>query len=83
MSLYLPILNNHGILYQVYRKIKLKQEDKDFINELKEYWICDTVLKNNNEFYFCRKIEDIEFEEINNEQLIEQNNEEPRPENEL
>jgi len=79
----MQMLNNNGTLCQVYRKVKFKREDKDFINELKEYWMCDTVLKNNDEFYFCRKVEDIEFEEINNEQLIEQNNEEPRPENEL
>jgi hypothetical protein len=81
--MYPQVLNNNGILHQVYRKVKLKQEDKNFINELKEYWHCDTVLKNNDEFYFCRKIDDIEFEEINNEQLIENENEKPRSENEL
>ena len=77
------ILNNNGTLCLVYRKIKFKQEDKDFINELKEYWHCDTVLRNNDEFYFCRKVDDIEFEEINNEQLIKNENEEPRSENEF
>jgi len=80
------ILNNNGTLCLVYRKVKLKHEDKDFINELKEYWMCDTVLKNNGDFYFCRKVDDIEFEDIKEEQtelIIEEKNEQQRIENEL
>lgn len=77
------IINNNGTLYVPFRKVKFKQEDKEILDGLKELWMCDTVLKNENEYWFCRKIDEIEFEEITNEQLIEQNNEESRIENEL
>jgi hypothetical protein len=31
---------------------------------LKEFWHCDTVLKKDGVFYFCREIEDVEFETL-------------------
>ena len=31
---------------------------------LKEYFLCDTLLRKQGRLYFCRLIEDIEYEEI-------------------
>jgi len=59
------MFNKDGILYLPFRKLTFKKEDKKIIEELKEIWLCDTVLRDNNDFYFCRKVEDIEFEPIN------------------
>jgi hypothetical protein len=59
------MFNKDGILYIPFRKLTFKKEDKDVIEGLKELWMCDTVLKDNNDFYFCRKVDDIEFEPIN------------------
>jgi hypothetical protein len=59
------MFNKDGILYLPFRKLTFKKEDKKIIEELKEIWLCDTVLRDNNDFYFCRKVEDIDFEPIN------------------
>jgi hypothetical protein len=34
------------------------------ISDLKLLWHCDTVLKKNGMLYFCRAIENIEYEEL-------------------
>jgi hypothetical protein len=31
---------------------------------LKEFWHCDSVLKKENVYYFCREIQDIEYEAV-------------------
>ena len=31
---------------------------------LKEHWHCDSVLRKDGVLYFCREIEDVEFENI-------------------
>ena len=33
--------------------------------DLKEYFLCDTLLRKQGLLYFCRLIEEIEYEEIN------------------
>ena len=60
------IINANGNLYQLIRKIKenrLKNLDTEI---LKEYFYCDTVLRKQGKLYFCRLIEEIEYEEITN-----------------
>jgi hypothetical protein len=59
------ILNNNGTLYILFRKIVFTKDGKEIIEGLKLAWMCDTVLKNGNEYMFCRKIDDIECELIN------------------
>ena len=34
------------------------------ISDLKSLWHCDTVLRKNGMLYFCRVIENIEYEEL-------------------
>lgn len=57
------IINVNDNLYQVVRKVP--SNDKLDISLLKEYWNCDTALKGtDNKMYFCRSINNIEFEEL-------------------
>ena len=58
------IIYTNNKAYQVIRVIredKLKNPD---ISVLKEWFMCDTLLRNRGEFYFCRLIEEIEYEEL-------------------
>jgi len=40
------LINYNNSLFYVYRKIKDKFIKKEGVNEIKEYWLCDIVLKN-------------------------------------
>ena len=60
------IINANGNLYQLVRVItesRLKNPDMEI---LKEYFRCDTLLRKQGKLYFCRLIEEIEFENITN-----------------
>ena len=60
------IINANGNLYQLVRIIKedrLKNPDMEI---LKKYFRCDTLLRKQGKLYFCRLIEEIEFEDITN-----------------
>ena len=49
---------------QLVRKLRessLKNPDTEV---LREYFRCDTVLRRQGELYFCRLIEEIEYDEI-------------------
>jgi hypothetical protein len=47
-------------LYRTY-----KERDKPVDAELlKEFWHCDSVLKKENVYYFCREIQDGEYEAV-------------------
>ena len=51
-------------VYQLVRMIRedrLKNPDMEI---LKEYFLCDKLLRKQGELYFCRLIEEIEYEEI-------------------
>ena len=49
--------------FYVYRTYKERDKPVD-ADLLKEYWHCDTVLKKENVYYFCREIQDVEYEEV-------------------
>ena len=49
-------------LVRIIREDRLKNPDMEI---LKEYFLCDKVLRKQSELYFCRLIEEIEYEEIN------------------
>jgi hypothetical protein len=38
-------VNYQNRLFWVYRKVEQSKVNMDYINELKEFWYCDTVLK--------------------------------------
>jgi hypothetical protein len=48
--------------FVLYRTIR--DNGKIDVDLLKQYWRCDTSLKKNDIFHFCREIPEIEFEEI-------------------
>ena len=51
-------------VYQLVRVIiesRLKNPDMEI---LKEYFLCDKLLRKQGRLYFCRLIEEIEYEEI-------------------
>ena len=60
------IIYNGDKAYQLVRVLKenqLKNPDTDI---LRRYFLCDKVLRKQGLLYFCRTIEDIEYEESNN-----------------
>ena len=59
------IINANGNLYQLIRLIREDQLKNPNMEDLKKYFLCDTLLKKQGMLYFCRIIEEIEYEEIN------------------
>lgn len=59
------LVNYHDKLYWVYRKIKQSQVKEGSITDLKEFWMCDMVVKskNNNDdiLLFMREIPNAEI----------------------
>ena len=52
-------------LYQLIRTLKENELNNPNTEDLKKYYYCDTVLRKQGMLYFCRIIEEIEYEEIN------------------
>ena len=59
------IINANGNLYQLVRVLRENQLKNPNTEDLKEYFLCDTLLRKQGLLYFCRLIEEIEYEEIN------------------
>ena len=59
------IISANNNLYQLIRVLKENQLKDPNTEDLKEYFLCDTVLRKQGMLYFCRIIEEIEYEEIN------------------
>ena len=59
------IINANGNLYQLVRVLREDQLKNPNMEDLKKYFLCDTLLRKQNILYFCRLIEEIEYEEIN------------------
>ena len=59
------IINANGNLYQLIRVLKEDQLKNPDMEILKEYFLCDTLLRKQGRLYFCRIIKEIEYEEIN------------------
>ena len=63
--MYKNIIYTKGKAYQLVRVLRessLKNPDMEI---LKEYFLCDTLLRKQGFLYFCRLIKEIEYEEIN------------------
>lgn len=43
------LVNYQDKLYWVYRKIKHSQVKEGSVNDLKEFWYCDMVVRNRNQ----------------------------------
>ena len=59
------IITANGNLYQLIKVLKEDQLKNPNMEDLKEHFLCDTVLRKQGMLYFCRIIEEIEYEEIN------------------
>ena len=62
--MYREIIYSKDKAYQLVRVLwedRLKNPDTSL---LKEWFRCDTLLRNQGKFYFCRLIKDVEYEEI-------------------
>ena len=64
--MYKNIIHTKGKAYQLVRVLKensLKDPDMEI---LKEYFLCDKLLRKQGLLYFCRLIKEIEYEESDN-----------------
>ena len=59
------IITANNNLYQLIRVLKENQLKDPNTEDLKEYFLCDTLLRKQGLLYFCRIIEEIEYEEVN------------------
>ena len=50
--------------YQLVRVLKEDRLKNPDMETLKEYFLCDKVLRKQGRLYFCRLIEEIEYEAI-------------------
>ena len=60
------IIYNGDKAYKVVRIITESQLKNPDISLLKKWFMCDTLLRNQGKLYFCRLIEEIEYEESDN-----------------
>ena len=59
------IITANGNLYQLIRVITESRLKNPNMEDLKKYFYCDTLLRKQGMLYFCRLIEEVEYEEIN------------------
>ena len=64
--MYKDIIKTNDKVYRIKRVLKENMLKNPDTSLLKEWFHCDTLLRNQGKFYFCRLIEDIEYEEITN-----------------
>ena len=60
------IISANGNLYQLVRVLKEDSLKNPDISVLKQLFHCDTLLRKQGMLYFCRLIEEIEYEESDN-----------------
>ena len=58
------IIKSNDILYEVLGSMEVIRVDKEGTDIWKERWDADTLLRQDNMYYFCKKVIDAEFEDI-------------------
>ena len=58
------IIYTNDKAYQLVRVLKEDQLKNPDMEILKEYFLCDKLLRKQGRLYFCRLIEEIEYETI-------------------
>ena len=58
------IINVNDTLYEVLVTMPVESSDKKGTEYWKEKWGANNVLRNGNEYYYCRVIINAEFEDI-------------------
>ena len=64
LQMYKEIIYTKDKAYQLVRVIPEEQLKNPNMEDLKKFFHCDTLLRKQGLLYFCRLIEDVEFEEI-------------------
>ena len=59
------IIKSNDILYEVLGLMEIVRADKEGTDIWKKRWDADTLLRQDNMYYFCKKVIDAEFEDIN------------------
>ena len=58
------IINVNDTLYEVLGTMSVESSDQKGTEYWKGQWGADNVLRNGNDYYYCRRIIDAEFEDI-------------------
>jgi len=58
------IIKIEDVLYECLGAMSVKSSEIEGTEYWKERWGADTVLRNGNDYYYCRTIIDAEFEDI-------------------
>ena len=58
------IINVNDILYEVLGAMSVESSNEKGTEYWKEKWGSDAVLRNGNDYYYCRVIINAEFEDI-------------------
>jgi|TARA_B100000315_G_C14406434_1_gene508930 hypothetical protein len=58
------IIKIRDVLYEVLGTMNVKSSEEKGTEYWKERWGANSVLRNGNEYYYCRIIIDAEFEDI-------------------
>ena len=58
------IIKINDVLYEFLGTMSVKSSDEKGTEYWKEKWRSDTVLRNGNDYYYCRTIIDAEFDNI-------------------
>ena len=58
------IIKIRDVLYEVLGTMDVERSNDKGTEHWKERWGSDTVLRNGNDYYYCRTIIDAEFEDI-------------------
>jgi hypothetical protein len=58
------IIESNDTLYEVLGTMNVTSVKEEGIEIWKKRWGSDSLLRNKNIFYFCRKVIDAEFEDI-------------------
>ena len=62
--MYKNIIYTKDKAYQLVRTLKQSSLKNPDMEILKEYFLCDTLLRKQGLLYFCRLIKEIEYDEI-------------------
>ncbi len=58
------IINVNDTLYEVLGTMPVERSNDKGTEYWKEKWRADTVLRNGNDYYYCRTVINAEFEDI-------------------
>ena len=58
------IINIRDVLYEVLGIMNVERSNDKGTEYWKEKWRADTVLRNGNDYYYCRAVINAEFEDI-------------------